>query len=162
MAKVLTQEEIDEFIGKLQLYKYLCSVGGTQLGPLKSAPKIEADTELKDITLYETGSDPQASILVKNNVKLTLEVGDVDAAVAMLEAFKKGDNVFDSTKKKEITLVPITSDAEAKTITLSNAYLQPGLAHTLEDGDDPNSVTLTFVCRPDAETGKPFTYGAGA
>lgn len=159
MAKTLTQVEIDAFIKKLQLYKYLCSFGGSQLGPLKSAPKIEADTELKDVTLYETGSDPQASILVKNNVKITLEVEDVDAAVKLLEEFKKGDNVLDSEKKKELTLVPITSDAGAKTITLSNAYLQPGLAHTLEDGDDPNSVTLTFICRPDAATGKTFAYG---
>lgn len=162
MAKTLTQENIDELIGKLQMYKYICAVDDNELGPLKSAPKIEADVETKDITLYETGTDPQASIIVKNNLKLTIESGDMDAAVALVETFKKGDNVLDSTKKKSITLVPITADADAKTITFPNAYLQPGFTPTFEDGDDPNSVSLTFICRPDATSGKPFTYGAGA
>ena len=156
----LTQTEIDELIEKLNFYKYLVSVGETVLGPLKSAPKIEADVETKDIKLYETGTEPQASILVKNNVKLTLELEDIDAAMSKMEAFKKGDNVLDSTKSEAITLVPITDDAEAKTITFPNAFLQPGLAMTLGEDDDANSTTLTYLCRPDATTGKTFTYAA--
>ncbi len=156
----LTQTKIDELIEKLNFYKYLVSVGETVLGPLKSAPKIEADVETKDIKLYETGTEPQASILVKNNVKLTLELEDLDAAMSKMEAFKKGDNVLDSTKSEAITLVPITDDAEAKTITFPNAFLQPGLAMTLGEDDDANSTTLTYLCRPDATTGKTFTYAA--
>lgn len=156
----LTQTEIDELIEKLNFYKYLVSVGETVLGPLKSAPKIEADVETKDIKLYETGTEPQASILVKNNVKLTLELEDLDAAMSKMEAFQKGDNVLDSTKSEAITLVPITDDAEAKTITFPNAFLQPGLAMTLGEDDDANSTTLTYLCRPDATTGKTFTYAA--
>lgn len=156
----LTQTEIDELIEKLNFYKYLVSVGETVLGPLKSAPKIEADVETKDIKLYETGTEPQASILVKNNVKLTLELEDIDTAMSKMEAFQKGDNVLDSTKSEAITLVPITDDAEAKTITFPNAFLQPGLAMTLGEDDDANSTTLTYLCRPDATTGKTFTYAA--
>ena len=156
----LTQTKIDELIEKLNFYKYLVSVGETVLGPLKSAPKIEADVETKDIKLYETGSEPQASILVKNNVKLTLELEDLDAAMSKMEAFKKGDNVLDSTKSEAITLVPITDDEGAKTITFPNAFLQPGLAMTLGEDDDANSTTLTYLCRPDATTGKTFTYAA--
>lgn len=156
----LTQTEIDELIEKLNFYKYLVSVGETVLGPLKSAPKIEADVETKDIKLYETGTEPQASILVKNNVKLTLELEDLDAAMSKMEAFKKGDNVLDSTKSEAITLVPITDDEGAKTITFPNAFLQPGLAMTLGEDDDANSTTLTYLCRPDATTGKTFTYAA--
>lgn len=156
----LTQTEIDELIEKLNFYKYLVSVGETVLGPLKSAPKIEADVETKDIKLYETGTEPQASILVKNNVKLTLELEDIDAAMSKMEAFKKGDNVLDSTKSEAITLVPITDDEGAKTITFPNAFLQPGLAMTLGEDDDANSTTLTYLCRPDATTGKTFTYAA--
>lgn len=156
----LTQTKIDELIEKLNFYKYLVSVGETVLGPLKSAPKIEADVETKDIKLYETGTEPQASILVKNNVKLTLELEDIDAAMSKMEAFKKGDNVLDSTKSEAITLVPITDDEGAKTITFPNASLQPGLAMTLGEDDDANSTTLTYLCRPDAATGKTFTYAA--
>lgn len=156
----LTQTKIDELIEKLNFYKYLVSVGETVLGPLKSAPKIEADVETKDIKLYETGTEPQASILVKNNVKLTLELEDLDAAMSKMEAFKKGDNVLDSTKSEAITLVPITDDEGAKTITFPNAFLQPGLAMTLGEDDDANSTTLTYLCRPDATTGKTFTYAA--
>lgn len=156
----LTQTQIDELIAKLNFYKYVVSVGETVLGPLKSAPKIEADVETKDIKLYETGTEPQASILVKNNVKLTLELEDIDTAMSKMEAFQKGDNVLDSTKSEAITLVPITDDAEAKTITFPNAFLQPGLAMTLGEDDDANSTTLTYLCRPDATTGKTFTYAA--
>ncbi len=156
----LTQTKIDELIEKLNFYKYLVSVGETVLGPLKSAPKIEADVETKDIKLYETGTEPQASILVKNNVKLTLELEDIDAAMSKMEAFQKGDNVLDSTKSEAITLVPITDDEGAKTITFPNAFLQPGLAMTLGEDDDANSTTLTYLCRPDATTGKTFTYAA--
>lgn len=156
----LTQTEIDELIEKLNFYKYLVSVGETVLGPLKSAPKIEADVETKDIKLYETGTEPQASILVKNNVKLTLELEDIDTAMSKMEAFQKGDNVLDSTKSEAITLVPITDDEGAKTITFPNAFLQPGLAMTLGEDDDANSTTLTYLCRPDATTGKTFTYAA--
>lgn len=156
----LTQTKIDELIEKLNFYKYLVSVGETVLGPLKSAPKIEADVETKDIKLYETGTEPQASILVKNNVKLTLELEDIDAAMSKMDAFKKGDNVLDSTKSEAITLVPITDDEGAKTITFPNAFLQPGLAMTLGEDDDANSTTLTYLCRPDATTGKTFTYAA--
>ncbi len=156
----LTQTKIDELIEKLNFYKYLVSVGETVLGPLKSAPKIEADVETKDIKLYETGTEPQASILVKNNVKLTLELEDIDAAMSKMNAFKKGDNVLDSTKSEAITLVPITDDEGAKTITFPNAFLQPGLAMTLGEDDDANSTTLTYLCRPDATTGKTFTYAA--
>ena len=154
----LNQTQIDALIAKLQMYKYVCAAGEAQLGPLKSAPQIESDVETKDVTLYETGVDVQASILTKNNVKLTLELEDVDAGMTMLGAFKKGDNVLDSTKSQAVTLVPITDDETAKTITFPNAFLQPGLSMTLEEEDDPNSVQLVFLCRPDATTGKPFTY----
>ena len=93
-------------------------------------------------------------------MKLTLELEDLDAAMSKMEAFQKGDNVLDSTKSEAITLVPITDDAEAKTITFPNAFLQPGLAMTLGEDDDANSTTLTYLCRPDATTGKTFTYAA--
>ena len=161
MDKTVTQENIDELVDNLQMYKYVCAVDENELGPLKSVPKIEADVETKNITIYEVGSDPQASIIVKNNVKLTIESEDMDAAIALVEVFKKGDNVFDSTKKKIITLVPVPSDANAKTITFPNAYLQPGFTPTFEDGEEPNSVSLTFICRPDTTSGQPFIYNIG-
>lgn len=154
----LDQTKIDALIAKLQLYKYVVSAGETVLGPLKSAPTVESDIETKDLTLYETGSEAQASFLVKNNVKLTLDVEDVDTAMGLMGAFQKGDNVLDSTKSVPVTLVPITDDEGAKTITFPNAFLQPGLSMTLAEDDDANSVSLVYLCRPDAETGKTFTF----
>ena len=154
----LDQTKIDALIAKLQLYKYVVSAGETVLGPLKSAPTVESDIETKDLTLYETGSEAQASFLVKNNVKLTLDVEDVDTAMGLMGAFQKGDNVLDSTKSVPVTLVPITDDEDAKTITFPNAFLQPGLSMTMGEDDDPNSVSLVYLCRPDAETGTTFTF----
>ena len=161
----LTQAEIDALVGKLKKFPYLCSVGVSgsmsDLGPLKEPPKCEPDTALKDVTLYESGGDVQASFLTKNNVKLTITTQNVDAAIDLLEAFKKGDNIFASANKKTITLVPITTATE-KTITFSDAYLQPGLSFTPGAEDDPSAVSLVYICKPDATTGKPFTFGAAS
>ena len=159
----LTPTEITNLIGELEFHKYLVAItltGGTatSLGPLKTAPKCEPDVETKDTTIYETGSEVQASILSKNDVKLTIETENVDDAITLLAGFSKGDNILASTSKYTITLVPITSDATAKTITFTNAYLNPGLSTNLQDADDPNSVTLTFNCKSDPTTGKPYTF----
>lgn len=156
----LTSTEIAALVSKLKNFPYLCSVGSADLGPLKEAPKCEGDIELKDVMLYETGADVQASFLSKNNVKLTIVTRDVDAAIDLLAEFKKGDNIYDDSNKKTITLVPITADSE-KTITFENAYLQPGLGYTPGENEEPSDVTLVYICRPDAATGKPFTYGTG-
>lgn len=158
-GQTLTQTEINAFIEKLQLYKYLCSAGSTKLGPLKSAPKVEADVATEDLVLYETGNDPQASILVKNNVRLTVEVEDVNAAIDLLAEFKKGDNILDDSKAQSINLVPITSDSNAKSITFPKAFLQPGFTPTFEEGNIPNSIKLVYLCYPN-DAGMPFTYGA--
>lgn len=159
----LTASEITTLVSKLTYYKYLVSVGSTSLGPLASAPKIEADVETKETTLYETGDEAQAEIISKNNVKLTIESRNLAVAVPLLEAFQKGDNVLASANSKTVTLVPITDDSGAETITFPNAFLNPGLSMTLSEGDDtPSMVSLVFTCKPDATTGKPFSFGSGS
>ena len=154
----LTQQQIDALVAKLQYYKYQVSFGSTILGPLNSPPKIEADIETKDTALYETGSDPLASIISKNNAKITLEVNDVDAAIGLVAPFKKGDNLLDSSTGKALTLVPLTDDSGAKTLTFGNCYLQPGLNTNFAEGDDPNYVTLEFIAKPVVATGLLFTF----
>lgn len=155
----LTQAETDALIAKLEYYKYVAAAGTTALGPLANAPKVEADVEQKDTVLYETGSEAQASILSKNNVKVTIETRNVAAAMTLLASFQKGDNILDETKKVALTLVPITDDTTAKTITFSRAFLQPGLSMTLGEGEEnPNAVSLVYLCKPDATTKKPFAY----
>ena len=156
----LTQSMIDTLVSKLQFYKYQVSFGDTILGPLNSPPKVEADIETKETVLYETGVDPLAEIISKNNAKITLEVNDVDAAMGLLKGFKKGDNLLDSTKAKALTFVPLTSDENAKALTFENAYLQPGLATNFAEGDDPNYITLNFIAKPDADDGELYTWEA--
>lgn len=159
-GKTLAQSDIDALIEKLQYYKYAVSFGETLLGPLKSPPKIEADIETKDTVLYETGSEAQASIISKNNAKITLELEDVDQAMTMLATFKKGDNLLATSVSKALTLVPITDDtgSAAKTLTFPNTFLQPGLSPDFAEGDDPNAVTLSFIAKPDATTKALFTF----
>lgn len=147
----LTQQQIDALVAKLQFYKYQVSFGEQILGPLNSPPKAEADIETKDTVLYETGVDPLATIISKNNAKITLECCDVDAAMQLKSAFKKGDNLLDSTKGKALTFVPLTDDEGAKTLTFPNAFLQPGLATNFAEGDDPNYVTLDFLAKEGAD-----------
>lgn len=158
----LSQTQIDELVAKLQYYKYQVSFGDQILGPLNSPPKVEKDIETKDTVLYETGSDPQASIISKNNANITLECCDVDAAMSLLAAFKKGDNLLDSTAGKALTMVPLTDDEGAKTLTFPNCFLQPGLATNFAEGDDPNYVTLSFVAKPEVESGMLFSFESGA
>lgn len=154
----LTQEMIDSLVEKLQFYKYQVSFGDTILGPLNSPPGVEADMETKDTVLYETGVDPLAQIISKNNAKITLEVNDVDTAMTMLATFKKGDNLLDSSKAKALVFVPLTADENAKVLTFPNCYLQPGLGFNPAEGDDPNYVSLEFLAKPDADSGELYTF----
>lgn len=159
-GKKLTQSDIDELKAKIQYYKYMVSFGEEIIGPLKSAPQIEGDIETKETVLYETGEDPQADIISRNNAKITLDVEDMDKAFTMLGAFKKGDDMLDSSKSKPLTLVPIITeegDTKAKTLTFPNAFLDPGLSTNFGEGADPNSVQMVFTAKPDVESGNLFT-----
>lgn len=150
----LTQAQVDTLIAKLQYCKYQVSFGSTILGPLNSPPKVEPDTETKDTVLYETGSEPQAQVLSKNNAKITLEVCDVATSLGLVQTIKKGDNLLDSTKGQALTFVPYGSGAA---ITFPHAFIQPGLQTNFAEGDDPNYITLTFIAKPDATTKELFT-----
>lgn len=163
----LTQAEIDALIADLNYYKYLAAFGSSSLGPLASAPQVEADVETKETTLYETGDEVQAEIISKNNVQITIETRNLAVAMPLLEAFRKGDNLLDSSNAKVLTLVPITDVATAKAITFPRAFLRPGLSMILSEGDDtPSSVKLVFTCKPDTTAGdtlgKPFVYAVAS
>lgn len=147
----LTQTEIDNLVSKLQFYKYQVSYGGTIIGPLNSPPKVDPDFETKDTVLYETGEDPLASVISKNNATITLETNDVDAALEMLKTYKKGDNILDSKFAKELIFMPLTDDAGAKSITFPRAFLNPGLSTSFAEGADPNVVTLGFTAKENDE-----------
>jgi hypothetical protein len=157
----LTQETINQLKAKISRHRFLVSFGDDIIGPLKSAPQIEADIETKEMTLYETGEDPQADVISRNNATITLDTEDMSAALELLGAFRKGDDMLDSTNAKALTFVPIItddSDSSAKTLTFPNAFLQPGLSTNFGEGADPNSVTLTFTAKPQASDGVLFTY----
>ena len=154
----LTQEIIDGLVEKLQYYKYQVAFGEQVLGPLNSPPSIEPETETKETVLYETGVDPLAEILSKNNARITLEVNDVDTALLMKKTYKKGDNLLSSSFSKELTFVPLTEDVNAKTLTFPNCFLQPGMSFNPVEGDDPNYVSMEFLAKPDADTGELYIY----
>ncbi|MBP5531719.1 MAG: hypothetical protein J6Y54_06805 [Lentisphaeria bacterium] len=158
----LNQNDIDALVAKLQYYKYQVGFGTDILGPLNSPPKIEADIETKETVLYETGAEAQAEVITKNNPKITLEVCDVDKAMSLVAAFKKGDNLLDSSTGKPLVLVPLTDDATAKTLTFGNCYLRPGLSTNFVEGDDPNYVTLEFRAKPVVATGLLYTFAVAA
>lgn len=89
---------------------------------------------------------------------MTIKTRDVATAMSLLSAFAKGDNVIASANSAALTLVPITELATEKTITFSNAYLQPGLSMSPGENDEPSEVSLVFECKSDVSTGIPFTY----
>lgn len=147
----LSQSEIDALVSKLQFYKYQVSYGDTIIGPLNSPPKVDPDFETKDTVLYETGEDPLASVISKNNATITLETNDVDAALEMLKTYKKGDNILDTKFAKELVFMPLTDDEGAKSITFPRAFLNPGLSTNFAEGADPNVVSLGFTAKENDE-----------
>lgn len=157
----LTQTEIDSLVDILKKFPYFCAAGEDEFGPLSGPPQIEPDVELKPITLYETESEEQASILAKNNVKVTIKTRNIDKAMELLGSFVKGENIYAAARKKALTMVPITASTTEKTISFPNAFLQPGLSFTPGQNSDPSEATLVFICRAAADTGKPFVYGSG-
>lgn len=160
MSKVLTPQEIDDLIAKLQKHPYFAMVGDVELGPLAGPPQIAPDVATQDVTLYETGEDVQAQYLTRNNITLTLETRNLDAANTLISSVKLGDNVFAAAKKKTVTLVPLTADSTAKVFTFPNAYVQPGLNATPGENSTPTTMTVAFTCKPDASTGLPYTFAA--
>lgn len=154
----LTPQEIAALVAKLQKYPYLCFVGEDDMGPLDDPPDVSPDVETKDVKFYETGAEVQASFLTKNNVELTIKSRNVAKVLELKSAFAKGDDVLASANAKTVVLVPLCADTGAVTITFPNAFLTPGLGLDLKEDSDPNSGELKFTCRPDAATGKPFTY----
>ena len=154
----LTQNDIDALVALLKKHPYLCSAGTDSLGPLSGPPTTEGDTETRDVTLYETLGNIEASYLIKNDIKLTIKTRNVDKGMALMAAIAKGDNLLASTREVSVTLVPITSAQNEKTITFAHAYLQPGLKFSPGENGDPSEVELTYICKADATTGKPFTY----
>ncbi len=155
----LTQSEIDALIAKLKKFPYIANAGSDNLGPLSGPPTVAAEVETKDVTLYETGADVQARYLTKNDVLVTIKTRDVAKGMALQNTFTKGENILASDKKVVLTLVPITSASES-TITFANAFLQPGLNFTPGEDDTPSEIELQYLCKADASTGKPFTYGS--
>lgn len=153
----LTPTEVQTLIGKLKTFSYLVNAGTTSLGPLAAPPAVAADVSTKDLTLYETQEEVQASILTRNELTVTIQTRDVATALSLQAAFAKGDNVLDSAKKVTLTMVPITAATE-QTITFSNAFLKPGLNFTPGENADPNYIELVFQCKSDPTTGKPFSF----
>lgn len=156
----LTQTDIDELVATVQRYPFMVAAGSTELGALAGPPQVEPDVELKSIQLYETGTESAAEMLVKNGVKITIKTRNIEAAMTLLGGFAKGDNVIAPAKKTTVTMVPITAASGAKTITFTDAYLQPGLSFAPGQNDDPSEATLVYICKPNITTGKPWTYAA--
>lgn len=157
----LTPEQINALIAKLKKFPYAAVAGSDNLGPLDGPPTVAPEIETSDVTLYETGSDVQARYLKRNDLMVTIRTRDIAKAMALQSAFTKGENILASAKKVSLTLVPITSGSE-ETITFANAYLQPGLNYTPGQDEEPSVVELQYLCKADATTGKPFTYGSAA
>lgn len=159
----LSQSDIDGLVAKLNTTTYLAAVGETSLGPLANAPTIEPNVQVRDMTLYETGSKVVAKKVVQNNLIVTLRTRDVAAALTLIAAVKEGDNPMAAANKKSITLAPITDSATEKGFTFGNAYLMPDRCRpNLGENDEPTSVDLVFDCCPmessGSSTGVPFTY----
>ncbi|MBO4620369.1 MAG: hypothetical protein J5654_09700 [Victivallales bacterium] len=168
----LTSQQVATLVGEMKHYPYLVTFKSTELAPLSGPPEISPDVETRDVTLYETNGEVEASILTKNNVQVVIKTRDVDSAMTLMSKFTKNMNIMDGGTGGAaadivgpLTLVPITSDSTAKAFTFPNAYLQPGLNVTPGENGKPSEASLTFLCKPATsgdDAGKPFTYAVAS
>lgn len=155
----LEAADIEALKATLKRYPYLVYYDGTSLGPVDGVPTVSPQVETKDTVFYETNGQSVGSIIVKNEVEVTISTKKVEHAMELLHDFKVGDDVYASTRKKELLFVPITNDTTQPIIRFQAAYLQPGLDYKPGESADPSVVALKFVCKPD-ENGYPWYKGA--
>jgi len=114
--------------------------------------------ETYDCTVYENGSEALASFVEKNEAKVTVTTKNVAAAIALIAAFRKGDNLMASANRKALTFTPIVaSGSTEKTLTFTDASLQPDLSYVPSSTRD-HTAKLVFKCVPNATTGALFSY----
>ncbi len=141
----------------LKRHAFLLSYGKTTLGPLASAPKIEADTETYDCLLYQDGKAAAASFLEKNEVRITVALKDADCALLLLKRFRPWMDVLAATAGAELIFTPAAADdVQEKTLTFPHAILLPEWRFVPEPGTD-HAVQMMFRCTADAD-GNLFTW----
>lgn len=166
MSKTLSSSDIAGLLATLANYPYYVTFTPTSgsavdLGPLSGPPQISPETETKDVTLYETGAAVQKKILIKNDMKVTVNTENLDAGMGLLATLEKDDDLLAASSKEGVLLLePITDDASAKSITFPHACVDVDNAISPGENGDPNVVQVSFYCKADATTGKPFTYAS--
>ena len=114
----------------------------------------------RSAAMLDLTSEFIATLPEDQNLDVAIRECHARKALELLATVKMGDNIYDKDKKKALTLVPITDDTAAKTLTFPNAYLQPGLSYTPGDGD-PHEAQLVYLCKPIEGKGIPWQYGSG-
>lgn len=169
MSKTLSNSDIADLLATLATYPFYVTftpsgTGATpvDLGPLAGPPSITPETETKDVTLYETGAAVQKRLLIKNDMKVTVNTQNMDGGMEIIGALAKNDDLLNVSKEGTLLLEPITSDATAKSITFPHACVDIDNAINPGENGDPNAVQVAFYCKADATSGKPFTYAAAS
>lgn len=128
------------------------------IGPSEGAPEISIDIETYKSIVEEAGSEAVAEIITGRQAKITIKTKNIDNAITLVNAFKKGDDIYAAANSKALALTPIASGA--KILTFPNAFVQPSLSYTPK-GDEDHIATLVFIAREQAD-GTLFTWLAGA
>ena len=167
MGKTLSASDITALLAKLETFPYYVTftpnaTGGSavDLGPLAGPPQVAPEVETKDITLYETGAAVQKKILIKNDMKVTVNTQNVDAGMQLMLTNAKNQDLLDEAKEGTLLLTPIISVTGVESITFPHAYVDTDNQFNPGENSDPNTVQVVFYCKADATTGKPFTYAA--
>ena len=142
-------------IASIKRHPYLAAFDGSILGPLADAPKIESDIKVYDSMIYENGGSEEVSkTIIRSSAKITIRTKNIDRALTLAGALKKGGDV--AAERKVLSFTPITENADEKVLTFHAAVLLPELEYVPTMGGDHIAI-LTFMAYPD-ENGKLFTY----
>ncbi len=135
--------------------------GGTAncLGPSDGNPEIEFSYDKYESKIHEEGNNvqPVANIMTAKKATVKITTKNIDLAMDMINAIDVGQDIYDGTTRAGLlTMTPIGVES-GTVLSFTNAYFDPTLSYTPKAGED-HTATLAFVCFPDSETGKVFTW----
>ncbi len=144
-----TKAVTEALIAKIRKYPCAITWGDDVIAPTEGAPSLGFEASLYDSTCQEAGGDVVASWITAKLCKIGIVSKDIAKAIELLDAFKVGDNIFASGKKKALTIAPIIAGEIATdgALVFGTAYLIPTGSGKVGGGED-HSMGLEFVAKP--------------
>ena len=145
-------------LAKFKRHRYQVSFDDRDLGPLVGEPEISIVCKRFEERSFDPAvtGDPGAAreVIVDAVASVTVRIGDIAGALALLAEFSVGDDILAAAKCHALVLAPPENSGE-RTLAFANACLLPELEYSPKT--ENHSARLVFRARPNA-SGALFTF----